>query len=114
MCFAAKQSPKQPKFDARYYEPPTNDIRSQEFIIAQRKVLDAVERWRKQRRFQRAFEQHKAAFKAKLINLLETSFSNMDVPADFGDQLQLFSSSVDEMVIRECIHLAFMELSIHL
>ena len=107
MCFAAKS--KDPKFDARCYEPPTNDIRSQEFIIAQRKVLEAVEQWRKQRRLQKAYEQRKVAFKARMKNLLEITFNNiMNYPTDFEDQLRLFHSSVEDMVIVECIHLALM------
>ena len=110
MCFAAKQS-NQPKFDARCYEPPTNDIRSQEFIIAQRKVLEAVAQWRKQRSLQKVFEQRKAKFRVKIETLLETTMNNMNFPDDFADQLEQFNSSVEEMVILECINLAFLTLT---
>ena len=106
MCFATKQ----PKADARHYQPPTNDIRGQEFLIAQRMAFQAVQEWRKQKLLKKLKEQRKAAFKARMVNLIDNVFMNMDT-TNFEELIGRFNAVVEEMVILECVHLAFMNLN---
>ena len=105
MCFAAKQ----PKVDARFYKPPTQeqDVRSNEFEIAQRVAHQAVVQWRKEKHLKKSYERHKAAFKAKMIEVIENM---IEFPADFEDQVRLINLYADEMHIRNCVHMAMQDL----
>ena len=104
MCFAAKQ----PKVDARYYIPSSNNVRSEEFLISQREAYQKVLEWRKQRLLKKAYEQRKQALKANMLNTIENLFNEMDFPTNAEQQLGLLITTIEEMVIRECVHLALM------
>ena len=97
MCLSAKE----PRVAAtKWYEPHVNDFRRQEFLRAQRLVFQAVEQKKMEKRRLEALKQRKAAFKTKMIKLIDKIIINNEemnfFPNDFEDQFYFFLNWDDE------------------